>query len=162
MTRQSAECPPVQGPQSTPHTQDNQGPGVSGNGNTVQGTEAQGISDTVKTAVHQGEDRPGEPTFQEALTNVPGAYQRSQDKMVQSLTNMQENKQLQDVHHQEIREDLQARNTTMVSIAGVLVDRANIMSEWTAHQQAPTISQSTDQPTTSAAASEQEALPQDP
>ncbi|KAJ1113402.1 hypothetical protein NDU88_001648 [Pleurodeles waltl] len=126
------------------------------------GTLAQRNRDTGRTAVRQGEDKARQPTLQEAFTNVLGAYQQSQDKMSQILTNMQENKRLQDVHHQEIREDLQALNTTMVSIAGVLADRANIMREWTAHQRAPTTSQSTDQPTTSTAASEQEALPQDP
>ncbi|KAJ1129367.1 hypothetical protein NDU88_007738 [Pleurodeles waltl] len=74
--------------------------------------------DTGRTAVHQGEDRPRDPTLQEALTNVLGAYQQSQDTMGQILNNMQENKQLQEKHHQEIREDLQALNTTIISIAG--------------------------------------------
>ncbi|KAJ1175521.1 hypothetical protein NDU88_000809 [Pleurodeles waltl] len=160
--RQSAVCPPVQGPQSTPHTQENQGPGVRGSGHTVQGTEAQGNVDTRRTTVQQGEDRPREPTLPEALTIALGAYQQSQNKMCQILTNMQENKQLQEEHHLEIREALQALNTTMVSIAVVLADMGNIMREWTAHQWALTTSQSTDQPSTSAAASGHEALPQDP
>ncbi|KAJ1192237.1 hypothetical protein NDU88_001549 [Pleurodeles waltl] len=82
--------------------------------------------------------------------------------MGQSRNNMQENQWLQEVHHQEIRKDLQALSTTMVSIEGVLADMANIMREYIAHQRAPSTSQSTEQPTTSAAASGQEALPQDP
>ncbi|KAJ1122732.1 hypothetical protein NDU88_001217 [Pleurodeles waltl] len=122
----------------------------------------QGDRDTRRTTVCQGEDRTREPTVQEALTNVLGAYQQSQDKMSQILNNMQENQRLQEIHHQETRKDLQALNTTMVSIAGVLADMANIIKQYTAHQRAPSTSQSTEQPTTSAAASGQEALPQDP
>ncbi|KAJ1140090.1 hypothetical protein NDU88_006450 [Pleurodeles waltl] len=133
-----------------------------GQWHTVQGTGAQGNRDTGRTAVHQGEDRPREPTLQEPLTNVLGAYQQSQDMMSQILNNMQENKRLQEERHQEIREHLQALNTTMNSIAGVLADMANIMREWTAQQRAPPTSQSIDQPSTYATVSGQEAPPQDP
>ncbi|KAJ1165347.1 hypothetical protein NDU88_005775 [Pleurodeles waltl] len=105
---------------------------------------------------------PREPTLQDALTDALGTYQQSQDKVDQILNNMEENKRLQEVHHEEIREDLKDLNTTMVSIAGVLADMANIMRECTAHQWVPSTSQSTEQTTTSAAASGQEALPQDP
>ncbi|KAJ1213959.1 hypothetical protein NDU88_001588 [Pleurodeles waltl] len=83
---------------------------------------------------------PREPTFQEELTNVLRAYQQSQDRMGQILNNMHENKQLQEEHHQEIREILQALNTTMISVAGVQADMTNIMREFTAHQRAPTTS----------------------
>ncbi|KAJ1114154.1 hypothetical protein NDU88_002393 [Pleurodeles waltl] len=159
-THRSAVCPPVQGPQFTPHSQGNQGPGVRGH--TVQGTQAQGARDGRRTAVRQEEDRPREPTVQEALANVLEAYQQSQDKMGQILNIMQENQWLQEVHHQEIRKDLQALNTTMVSIAGVLADMANIMRDYTTHQRSPSISQSTEQPSTYSAASGQEALPEDP
>ncbi|KAJ1165004.1 hypothetical protein NDU88_005434 [Pleurodeles waltl] len=118
-THQSAVCPPLQGPQGTPRTQENQGPGVSGSGHTVQGTEAQDNRETGRTAVRQGEDRPREPTLQEALTEILGAYQQSQDALGQIVANVQENRRLQEGHYQVIREDLQAINTTLVSIAGV-------------------------------------------
>ncbi|KAJ1149248.1 hypothetical protein NDU88_002063 [Pleurodeles waltl] len=95
-TRQSALCPPVQGPKATPRPQDNQGPGVSGSGHTVQGTEAQAVRDTGRTAVSQGEDRSREPILQEALSEILGAYQHSQDTMGQILDNVQENRQLQE------------------------------------------------------------------
>ncbi|XP_069098394.1 tumor necrosis factor receptor superfamily member 8 [Pleurodeles waltl] len=47
----------------------------------------------------------------------------------------QENQQIQGEYHQEVMQQLQALNTTMASIAGVLNDMANIMQEYTAHQQ---------------------------
>ncbi|KAJ1101402.1 hypothetical protein NDU88_006470 [Pleurodeles waltl] len=77
-TRQSAVCPPLQGTQATPQTQDDQGPRVSGSGHTVQGTDNR---EAGRTAVRQGEDRPREPTLQEALTNILEAYQHSQEMM---------------------------------------------------------------------------------
>ncbi|KAJ1217700.1 hypothetical protein NDU88_005291 [Pleurodeles waltl] len=158
-TCQSAVCPPVQRPQGTPLPQDNQGPGVSGSGHTFKGTEPQANRDTGRTAVCQGEDRPREPTLQEALSEILGAYQHSQDTMDQILNNLQENRQLQEGQYQGIREDLQAINTTLISISGVLADMANIMREATAHQWAPSTSQSSKQPSTIAAASGQEAPP---
>ncbi|KAJ1144132.1 hypothetical protein NDU88_010434 [Pleurodeles waltl] len=80
-TCQSSVCPPVQGPQATPRTQDNQGPGVSGSGHTVQRTEAQANGETGRIAVCQGEDKSREPTLQEGLSEILGAYQHSQEKM---------------------------------------------------------------------------------
>ncbi|KAJ1209502.1 hypothetical protein NDU88_004880 [Pleurodeles waltl] len=103
-----------------------------------------------------------EPTLQEALSEILGAYQHSQDTMGQILDILQENRWLQEGQYQGIREDLQALNPTLISIAGVLADMADIMREATAHQRAPTTSQSIDQPSTFAAASEQDAPPQDP
>ncbi|KAJ1082569.1 hypothetical protein NDU88_002734 [Pleurodeles waltl] len=102
-----------------------------------------------------------EPTLQEALAEILGAYQHSQDTMGQILDNVQENKQLQEgqYQYQGIREDFQAINNTLVSIAGVLVDMANIMREAVLHQQAPATSQISEQPSTSTAASGQEAPP---
>ncbi|KAJ1125935.1 hypothetical protein NDU88_004348 [Pleurodeles waltl] len=128
----------------------------------VQATKTQGNRDIGRTAVLRGYDRHRERTLQEALAKILGAYQQSQDTMGQILNNMQENKRLQEEHLQEIRENFQAPNTTMISIAGVLADMANIKRESTAHQCAPTSSQSIDEPSTSAAASDQEATPQDP
>ncbi|KAJ1126843.1 hypothetical protein NDU88_005249, partial [Pleurodeles waltl] len=50
-TRQSAVYPPLQGPQATPQTQDDQGLGVRGSGHTVQGTEAQDNREAGRNAV---------------------------------------------------------------------------------------------------------------
>ncbi|KAJ1112934.1 hypothetical protein NDU88_001195 [Pleurodeles waltl] len=157
-TRQSAVCTPLQGPQGTPRPQDNQGPGVSGSGHTVQGTEAQDNRENGRSAVSQGEDRPRELTLQEALTEIPGAYQHSQDTLGQILANMQENRRLQEGQYQGVREDLQAINTTLVSIAVVL---ANIMREAASQQRAIVTGQPSELPSTFTAASGQEAPPQD-
>ncbi|KAJ1140710.1 hypothetical protein NDU88_007055 [Pleurodeles waltl] len=50
-THQSAVCPPLQGTQDNPPPQQQQGPGGSGSGHTVQGTEAQEHRGTGRTAV---------------------------------------------------------------------------------------------------------------
>ncbi|KAJ1113718.1 hypothetical protein NDU88_001960 [Pleurodeles waltl] len=86
----------AKGPQGTPRTQDNQEPGVSGSGHTVQGTEAQDNRETGRSAVRQWEDRPREPTLQEALTKILGAYQYSQDMLGHDPDNVQENRRLQE------------------------------------------------------------------
>ncbi|KAJ1144408.1 hypothetical protein NDU88_010707 [Pleurodeles waltl] len=157
-TRQSAVCPPLQGPQATPQTQDDQGPGVSGNGHTVQGTEAQDNREPGRTAVRQREDRPRELTLQEALTAILGAYQHSQDTLGRTLAKLQENMRLQEGQYLGTKEDI---NTTLVSIAEVLEDISNIVREAVAPHQASATSQTNEQPSTSAAASGQEAPPQD-
>ncbi|KAJ1154623.1 hypothetical protein NDU88_007366 [Pleurodeles waltl] len=117
-TRQSEVCPPLQGPQATPQTQDDQGPGISGSGHTVQGTEAQDTRETGRTAVRQGEDRPREPTLHEALTNILGAYHHSQEMMVQILAKFKETQWLQEGQYLGIREDLRDIHTAQVTIAG--------------------------------------------
>ncbi|KAJ1190850.1 hypothetical protein NDU88_000169 [Pleurodeles waltl] len=160
-THQSAVCPPLQGPQATTQTQDDQGPGVSGSGHTVQGTEAQDNREAGRTAVRQGENRPREPTLPKALTNILGAYHHSQETMGQILDKLQETKRLQEGQYLGIREDLKDINTTLVSIAGVLADMANTMREAVAHHRAPNKSQTDEQPSTSAAANGQEAPPQE-
>ncbi|KAJ1150665.1 hypothetical protein NDU88_003455 [Pleurodeles waltl] len=75
-----------------------------------------------------GEDRPMELSLKEALTEILEAYQHSQNTMGQILDNVQENRRLQEGSYQGIQEDLQAINTTLISIAGVLAEMANIMS----------------------------------
>ncbi|KAJ1148687.1 hypothetical protein NDU88_001515 [Pleurodeles waltl] len=50
-TRQAAVCPPLQRTQANPPPQQQQGPGGSGSGHTVQGTEAQGNRGTGRAAV---------------------------------------------------------------------------------------------------------------
>ncbi|KAJ1210956.1 hypothetical protein NDU88_006318 [Pleurodeles waltl] len=84
--------------------------------------EAQDNREARRTAVQQGKDRPREPTLQEALTAILGAYQNSQDMLGQILDKLQEYMRLQEGQYLGIREDLKAINTTLVSIAGVLAD----------------------------------------
>ncbi|KAJ1186933.1 hypothetical protein NDU88_003713 [Pleurodeles waltl] len=153
-------CPPLQGPQATPQTQDNERPGVSGSGHTTQGTETQDNREAGTTAVRQGEDRPREPTLHEALAGILGAYHHSQEIMGQILGKLQETQRLQEGQYLGIREDLKDIHTTLVTIAGVLADMANTMREAVAHQRAPDTSHTDEQPSTSAGASGQEAPPQ--
>ncbi|KAJ1164454.1 hypothetical protein NDU88_004892 [Pleurodeles waltl] len=136
----------------TPGHPTNTGPWVSGSGYTVQGTEAQDNREAGRTVVRQWEDRPREPTLQETLTVILGAYQHSQDMLGQILDKLQENIRLQEGQYLGIRENLKDINTTLVSIAGVLADM-----EAVAHHRAPDTSQTTEQPSTSAAARRQEA-----
>ncbi|KAJ1141387.1 hypothetical protein NDU88_007720 [Pleurodeles waltl] len=89
--QEEVEQPTGKGPKYKPHSQEKQGPRVSGSGHTVQGTQTQEDRDSERTAVRQGEDRLRELTVLEELTNVLGAYQQSQDKMGQILDTMQEN-----------------------------------------------------------------------
>ncbi|KAJ1218832.1 hypothetical protein NDU88_006404 [Pleurodeles waltl] len=124
-THQSAVCPPLQGTQAKPPTQENQGPGVSGH--MVQGTEAQANREAGRTAVRQGEDRPREPTLHKALSNIMGAYHHSQETMGTVLAKFQETQQLQEEHYLGIREDFKSINNTLVTIAGVLADLVNTM-----------------------------------
>ncbi|KAJ1193355.1 hypothetical protein NDU88_002653 [Pleurodeles waltl] len=95
-TRQSAVCPPLQGTQDNPPPQQQQGPGDSDSGHTVQGTEAQEYMGTGKAAVRQGADRPREPTLHEALSSIMGAYHHSQETMATVLAKFQETQRMQD------------------------------------------------------------------
>ncbi|KAJ1104884.1 hypothetical protein NDU88_002292 [Pleurodeles waltl] len=95
-TCQSAVCPPLQGTQANPPPQQQQGPGGSGSGHTVQGTEAQEHRGTGRAAVRQGADRPREPTLHEALTSIMGAYHHSQETIATVLIKFQETQRLQE------------------------------------------------------------------
>ncbi|KAJ1174001.1 hypothetical protein NDU88_005825 [Pleurodeles waltl] len=159
-THQSPVCPPLQGTQANQPTQENQGPGGSGSGHTVQGTEAQENRETGRTAVRQGEDRPREPTLHEALSNIMGAYHHSQERMATVLAKFQETQRLQEEHYLGIREDLKSINNTLVTIARVLQDLVNTRRDTVAQQGAPDTSLDDEQPSTSAGASGQEARPQ--
>ncbi|KAJ1205764.1 hypothetical protein NDU88_001191 [Pleurodeles waltl] len=77
------------------------------------------------------------------------------------LAKFQETQRLQEEHYLGIREDLKFINTTQVTIAGVLADLVNTMRDTVAHQCAPDTSLDDEQPSTSAGASGQEALPQE-
>ncbi|KAJ1201505.1 hypothetical protein NDU88_005314 [Pleurodeles waltl] len=90
-----------------------------------------------------------------------GAYHHSQETMGTVLGKFQETQQLQDEHYLGIREDLKSINTTLVTIAGVLADLVNTMRDTVGHKRAPDTSLDDEQPSTSAGASGQEALPQD-
>ncbi|KAJ1109921.1 hypothetical protein NDU88_007278 [Pleurodeles waltl] len=81
--------------------------------------------------------------------------------MGQILAKLQETLRLQEGQYLGIREDLRGIHTTLVTIAGVLADMANTMREAVAHQRAPDTSHTEEQPSTSADASGQEALPQE-
>ncbi|KAJ1199896.1 hypothetical protein NDU88_003728 [Pleurodeles waltl] len=160
-TRQAAVCPPLQGTQANPPPQEQQGPGGSGSGHTVQGTEAQENRGTVLSAVRQGEDRPREPTLHEALSNIMGAYHHSQETMATVLAKFQETQLLQAEQYLGFREELKSINTTLGTIVGVLKDLVNTRRDTVAQQGAPDTSLDDELPTTSASTSGQGAPPQD-
>ncbi|KAJ1102656.1 hypothetical protein NDU88_000102 [Pleurodeles waltl] len=112
----------------------------------VQGLEAQDNREAGRTAVHQGDGKPRELTLHEALTEILGAYQHSQDPMGHILAKVQKNRRLQEGQYQGIRDDLEAINTTLVSIAGVLADMANSMREAVSHQRALTLARHLNSP----------------
>ncbi|KAJ1183525.1 hypothetical protein NDU88_000343 [Pleurodeles waltl] len=160
-TRQSAVCPPLQGTQANPPPQQQQGPGGSGSGHTVQGTEAQEHRGTGRAAVRQGEDRPREPTLHKALSNIMGAYHHSQETMATVLAKFQETQRLQEEQYLAFREEVRAINSTLGTIVGVLKEVVNILRETVALERGPGTSMDDELPTTSAGASGQEAPPQD-
>ncbi|KAJ1098029.1 hypothetical protein NDU88_003145 [Pleurodeles waltl] len=90
-----------------------------------------------------------------------GAYHNSQETMGTVLAKFQETQWLQEEHYLGIREDFKSINTTLVSIAGVVADRANTMRDTVVNKRAPDTSLNDEQPSTSAGASGQEVPPQD-
>ncbi|KAJ1210219.1 hypothetical protein NDU88_005587 [Pleurodeles waltl] len=98
--------------------------------------------------MRQGEDRPGEPTLHEALSNIMGAYHHSQETMGTVLAKFQETQRLQEEHYLGIREDLKSINTTLVTIAGVLANLFNTRRDTVTHQQGPDTSLDDEQPST--------------
>ncbi|KAJ1180707.1 hypothetical protein NDU88_005924 [Pleurodeles waltl] len=171
-TRQAAVCPPLQGTQANPPPQQQQGPGGSGSGHTVQGTEAQEHRGTGRAAVPQGEDRPREPTLHEALSAIMGAYPHSQETMATVLAKFQETQRLQEEQYLGFREELRTIKSTLGTILGVLKELLNTRRDTVAQQGAHDTSMDDEQgdpdsnmddelPTTSASASGQDALPPD-
>ncbi|KAJ1085728.1 hypothetical protein NDU88_005853 [Pleurodeles waltl] len=160
-TRQSAVCPPLQGTQDNPPPQQQQGPGDSGSGHTVQGTEAQEHRGTGRAAVRQRADRPREPTLHEALSSIMGAYHHSQETMATILAKFQETQRLQEDQYLGFREELRTNSSALGTIVGVLKDIQNTMRVTVALQGAPDTSMDDELPTTSAGASEQDAPTQD-
>ncbi|KAJ1101129.1 hypothetical protein NDU88_006201 [Pleurodeles waltl] len=160
-TRQSAVCPPLQGTQVNPQPQQQQGPGGSGCGHTVQGTEAPGNRGTGRAAVQQGGDRPREPTLHEALSSIMGAYHHSQETMATVLARFQEIQLLQEEQYLGFREELRNISSTLDTIVGALNQVVTTLRDTVAGQRAPDTSMDQELPTTSAGASGQEAPPQD-
>ncbi|KAJ1153611.1 hypothetical protein NDU88_006370 [Pleurodeles waltl] len=156
-TRQSAVCPPLQGTQDNPPPQQQQGPGGSGSGHTVQGTEAQEHRGTGRAAVQQGADRPREHTLHEALSSIMGAYHHSQEMMASVLAKFQETQRLQEEQYMGFREELRTISTALGTIVGVLKEILNTRRDTVALQGAPDTSQDDELP----GASGQEAPPQD-
>ncbi|KAJ1194255.1 hypothetical protein NDU88_003544 [Pleurodeles waltl] len=156
-TRQSAVCPPLQGTQADPPPQQQQGPGGSGSGHTVQGTEARGNRATGRAAVREGVDRPREPTLQEALTTIMGAYHHSQETMATVLARFQEIQAQQEERYMGFRDKLRTIGTAMGTIILALNQIVTTLQDHVAPQRAPVTSPDDEQPTTSAGASGQEA-----
>ncbi|KAJ1120254.1 hypothetical protein NDU88_008428 [Pleurodeles waltl] len=153
----TAVCPPLQGTQDNPPPQQQQGPGGSGSGHTVQGTEAQEHRGTGRAAVRQGADRPREPTLHEALSSILGAYHHSQETMATVLAKFQETQRMQDELHLGFREELRTISSALGTIVGMLKDIPKTMRDTVALQGAPDTSLDDDLPTTSAGASGQNA-----
>ncbi|KAJ1216207.1 hypothetical protein NDU88_003813 [Pleurodeles waltl] len=159
-TSQSAVCPPLQGTQDNPPPQQ-QGPGGSGSGHTVQGMEAQEHRGTGRAAERQGADRPREPTLHEALSSIMGAYHHSQETMATVLVKFQETQRLQEDQYLGFREELRTISSALGTIVGVLKDIQQTLRDIVALQGAPDTSQDDELHTTSACASGQDALSQD-
>ncbi|KAJ1121128.1 hypothetical protein NDU88_009256 [Pleurodeles waltl] len=160
-TRQSAVCPPLKGTQDNPPPQQQRGPGGSGSGHTVQGTEAQEHRGTGRAAVQQGADRPREPTVHEALSSIMGAYHHSQETMATVLAKFQEIQQMQEEQYLGFREELRTISSALGTIVEVLKEILNTRRDTVALQWAPDTSMDDELLTTSAGASGQEAPPQD-
>ncbi|KAJ1205749.1 hypothetical protein NDU88_001176 [Pleurodeles waltl] len=158
-TGQSAVCPPLQGTQANPPPTQ-QGPGGSGSGHTVQGTEAQEHRGTGRAAVRQRVDRPREPTLHEALSSIMGAYHHSQLTMATVLDKLQETLRLQDELHLGFREQLRTISSALGTIVVVLTDIQKTLRDTVALQGAPDSSPDDELPTTSTGASGQDAPPQ--
>ncbi|KAJ1215875.1 hypothetical protein NDU88_003482 [Pleurodeles waltl] len=156
-TRQSVVCPPLQGTQVNPPPQQQQGPGGSGSGHTVQGTEAQEHRGTGRAAVRQGGDRPREPTLHEAPSSIMGAYHHSQETMATVLARFQEIQVMQEQQYMGFREELRSLSSTMGTIVGALNQIVTTLRDHVAPQRAPVTSMDQEQATTSAGASGQEA-----
>ncbi|KAJ1143714.1 hypothetical protein NDU88_010019 [Pleurodeles waltl] len=133
-TRQSAVCPPRQGTQDNPPPQQQQGPGGSGSGHTVQGTEAQEHRGTGRAAVRQGADGPREPTLHEALSSIMGAYHHSQETMATVLAKFQETQRLQEEQYLGFREELRTISSALGTIVGVLKEILNTRRDTVALQ----------------------------
>ncbi|KAJ1173223.1 hypothetical protein NDU88_005062 [Pleurodeles waltl] len=157
-TGQAAVCLPLKGTQANPTPQQQQGPGGSGSGHTVQGTEAQANRATRRAAVRQGgEERPREPTLQEALTTIMGAYHHSQETMATVLARFTEIQAQQEERYMGFSNQLTTIATAMGSMVQALNRIEDTLRDHVAPHRATVTSPDQEQPTTSAGASGQEA-----
>ncbi|KAJ1168562.1 hypothetical protein NDU88_000482 [Pleurodeles waltl] len=152
-----AQLPPSGPMPLSPGRVNQQGPGGSGSGHTVQGTEARGNRGTGRAAVRQGGDRPRESTLQEALTTIMGAYHHSQETMATVLARFQEIQAQQEERYMGYREELRNIVSAMGTIVLALNQIVTTLRDHVAPQRAPVASQDHEQPSTSAGASGQEA-----
>ncbi|KAJ1208446.1 hypothetical protein NDU88_003832 [Pleurodeles waltl] len=156
-TAQSAVCLPLQGTQANPTPQQQQGPGGSGSGHTGQGTEAGGNRAARRAAVRQGgEERPREPTLEEALTTIMAAYHHSQETMATVLARFTEVQAQQEERYMGFREELRIIGTAMGTIVLALHRIEDALRDHGAPHRAPVTRPDQEQPTTSAGASGQE------
>ncbi|KAJ1153685.1 hypothetical protein NDU88_006443 [Pleurodeles waltl] len=146
-------------PRLTHHPNNSRGLGAVAVGMRFRG-QRPGTRGTGRAAVRQGEDRPREPTLQEALSNIMGAYHQSQEMMAAVLAEFQETHRLQEEQYLGFREELKAINCTLGTIVGVLKELVNTWRDTVAQEGAPDTSLDDELPTTSAGASGQEAPPQ--
>ncbi|KAJ1171088.1 hypothetical protein NDU88_002959 [Pleurodeles waltl] len=145
-TGQSAVCLPLQGTQANPPPQQQQGPGGSGSGHTVQGTEAGGNRATRRAAVRQGGGR--------------GPGNHSQETMATVLARFQEIQAQQEERYMGFSNQLTNISTAMGSIVQALNRIEDTLRDHVAPHRAPVTSPDQEQLTTSAGASGQEAPPQ--
>ncbi|KAJ1110052.1 hypothetical protein NDU88_007407 [Pleurodeles waltl] len=126
-------------------------------GHTGQGTEAGGNRAARRAAVRQGgEERPREPTLQEALTTLMGAYHHSQETMATVLARFTEIQAQQEERYMGFREELRIIGTAMGTIVLALHRIEDALRDHGAPHRTPVTRPDQEQPTTSAGASGQE------
>ncbi|KAJ1215388.1 hypothetical protein NDU88_002997 [Pleurodeles waltl] len=142
-TRQSAVCPPLQVTQATPQTKERSG--TWGQWQWAHGSRDRGAGQqgSWEDCCVTGGGQAAEPTLDEALTNILGAYHHSQETMGQILAKLQETQRLQEGQYLGIREDLRDIHTTLVT-----------MREVVAHQQASDTNHTEEYPSTDASGQE--------
>ncbi|KAJ1131676.1 hypothetical protein NDU88_010011 [Pleurodeles waltl] len=103
-----------------------------------------------------GEERPREPTLQEALTTIMGAYHHSQETMATVLARFTEIQAQQEERYMGFREELRIIGTAMGTIVLALHRIEDALRDHGAPHRAPVTRPDQEQPTTSAGASGQE------
>ncbi|KAJ1134840.1 hypothetical protein NDU88_001286 [Pleurodeles waltl] len=104
-----------------------------------------------------GEERPREPTLQEALTTIMGAYHHSQETMATVLARFTEIQAQQEERYMGFRDELRNTGTAMGTIVLALNRIEDTLRDHVAPHRAPVTSPDQELPTTSAGASGQEA-----
>ncbi|KAJ1100345.1 hypothetical protein NDU88_005431 [Pleurodeles waltl] len=106
------------------------------------------------------EERPREPTLQEALTTIMAAYHHSQETMATVQARFQEIQAQQEERYMGFSNQLTNISTAMGSIVQALNRIEDTLRDHVAPHRVPVTSPDQEQPTTSAGASGQEAPPQ--